>query len=241
MNAHLTRLLVASIMLFEAVACLDATALDAVPLAFETDGSEERAAASEVAVDAQPARSAPRCTLAPSCRPVRTFAFQLEACCSETLACGLELGGFAAQGLPPEIADQVFPRDLAPGDGCRRPGVMFVPVPGAEAQRVPVKDQPDILITPECDTYNFFSFPMPGCCLPSGQCGMSSHLSLSNIVPFMAPGSEMEIPQCLSGPEFNRQLQGTPIERLGDAPDIAKRCDYRALDARLLPVAPPNA
>ena len=236
MNTRLARLLLFSVVLLETVACLDAASPEASLL---TEASEEGTANAHAGttVDASPPR---RCTPAQSCRSVRTIAFQLEACCSETLACGLDLGVFAEQGLPQELADQVFPRDLTRENGCRRPGVMFVPVPGAEEQRVPVAERADILITPDCDTYNVYSFPMPGCCLPSGRCGMSSHLSLSNIVPFMAPGSEMETPQCLTGADFNRQLRGTPIERLGDAPDITKRCDYRGLDARLPPAAPPG-
>lgn len=195
-----------------------------------------------VSLEAAPplARAEPAaCVPPPECGRITTIGFQLDTCCTEALACGLDLRPSLehASLLEPEIREQVFPPELSEANWCLHPSRLFVPVPGPEEERVKVRGAADILLTPECDTYNMFSFPLPGCCLPTGRCGVSSHFSISNLIPFVAPGSEAVTPQCLSPAEFRRQLRGSAIERIAQPPEIAKTCSHAALDARL-PQAP---
>ena len=124
---------------------------------------------------------------------MRPLFFQFDACCTEALACGIDMSPFASQldALDRAVVEQVFPAGFGPSNTCLPPGAMFIPVPGSPVQRVHAEGGPDILITPECKTYNVYNFAMPGCCLPSGRCGMSSHLVLSDTIKLAAPGSEL--------------------------------------------------
>lgn len=222
--------------LFVAAAFVCASTLPAcAPLAEEAPEAPSASTPDDGAVDGAALALQRRCVPPPSCKNFHTLLFRLDACCSEKVACGLDMSPFTLLSEHwdrPEVR-AVFPAELTLTNTCLRPGSMFVPVDGPTEERVQLEDGADILLTPECKTYNVFNLPMPGCCLPSGACGMSSHYSVGNVTSVLAPTAGINRPQCLTGAEFNRQVQGTVLQVIADAPEIAGRCDYAALDARL--------
>jgi len=217
---------------------------DARPSEDASPGTDAAQAAPDAArgdAGAQPDRGGRprRCSLPTSCKSVSTLVFQLEACCLGTNECGYDLV------YPPELREAFFgPHNevdaTAGPDGsfCSPAANIFKKVMPEPEQRVAATSGADILITPACESRALAAFILPGCCMPSGTCGVSTHLTaeiLAGLVIGLRPPPFTSI-QCTSVAEINTQFRATNLAGFGQLPEESGSCDYADLSARLPPL-----
>ena len=176
-----------------------------------------------------------RCRLPSSCQNIDSWIFTLTACCLEGNECGYELTN------PPELRDLIAQMGQAGESGggfnalaaCVPATEIFRREPGEEEKRIPNPGGMDQLITPDCESRALLAFPLPGCCLPSNRCGVSTYQIrsvLQTVAIFPAPFTEIE---CVTVEELNAQFRQSLFAGAAQLPPSDGTCNYADLNMRL--------
>lgn len=177
----------------------------------------------------QPSAISPTCALPPDCIPVVSPFVNIGVCCGPDLRCGLDFSILVGNIAPEEAALLGFD----PAKPCWPRGKVYFEEPGSPEERIPSPGG-DILITPECKTRNAANTPLIGCCLPGGECGLSTHEAASSYSALSEGADEpFTRPECVSVEELNAQLLDSVLAAWGHIPATPGKCDYEGLNARL--------
>jgi hypothetical protein len=175
--------------------------------------------------------AAPACTLPEDCESVPLIFLTLDACCTATTACGLEV-----TGAPPELRETLASAlELEKGETCAPRDRFFIKHPGSEDLRIETDEGKEILLSTGCDNASILSISFIGCCMPNNRCGVSTY-GVWDTLNVLAPGEPFSRLQCVSSKELNAQLADSKFRGLRFLPDTDTSCDYAALDAQLPPL-----
>lgn len=178
------------------------------------------------------------CELPPDCKSVNApLLFAIEACCSARVACGFRVAS-GPSALGDTVVSVVDP-DGAFEDGCVPRERYFLSFEGLMDERVPVEGGDDILIAHDCQTSAILSIAFPGCCLPSGQCGISTYQMHDTIAVLVGPEAAVAQLECVPAATMNARLSETSLAGFARLHENGDNCDYAALDQSLPPITDP--
>lgn len=182
-----------------------------------------------------------KCTLPPDCEPIANGFLNYGACCTEKVACGIDLTAakklLGDPWIPKELKEAFVPPGVDLTDPCVDPAKLYGPSPDAAEERFK-GDDGDILVTPTCKSRNLTLFRLPGCCLPSGQCGLSTQSFGLEIQDLAKEGQTPGIRTCATSELLYSEIKKTTISLLAAEIEIPGTCDYAGLNARLPPAKP---
>jgi hypothetical protein len=177
---------------------------------------------------------AAQCRAPIDCRAVDTLAISLQPCCTASIACGYELT------RPEELRGLLYGRDAGqipdtPEGRCVALEKIFVTPPTRPEKRVEVPGAEPIFYTPECVSRAILAYPFVGCCMASGECGISTDVALGALsllaLPFPSPLTRAE---CTTARKVNEAfLASSSFAGFAHFEDTTGRCDYAGLAARL--------
>lgn len=180
----------------------------------------------------QPSEISASCEPPPECLPIVSL-INLGVCCSETLACGLDVSPItSAAPMYPELATRF---DIDPEKPCWPRSRIFLEVPTPASSRIEVADGDDVLIAPSCAGRLVTTTPMLGCCRPDNTCGYDTHL-VRETFHSLSRGASAEAftqPECLTASELNTRLRDHELAAFAYVPASEGECDHAALDAEL--------
>ena len=181
---------------------------------------------------------APACVPPSDCPDIDVGLVSTKACCTPVTTCGYEVPEPDPQTVMdfPQIPE--FLAMLTAGDpnGRCAPSDFFLgPRPGLWEHRVEVEDGgPDILITPDCESYTLFAFILPGCCLPDSTCGLSTDESWPTL-EVLSGGIDAPFnrPQCVPAEVLNQQFRDSGVFASLARTVASGTCNHAALAAAL--------
>ena len=176
------------------------------------------------------------CTLPADCKPI-ALPLAMNVCCSETLRCGFDFTPlifmYEAIKLSGD-ADHVYPADFDPAKPCLPRSTIFLDYASTTEERVKNENGEDILITPACLGRQIATLYYPGCCMPSGACGLSTHMTADSLKIFVNQADEpFTHLECVSAFELNAQIRESLMSPTAYFPETTGSCDYAEIEGRL--------
>lgn len=207
-----------------------ASACDDGGSAADRPGEDASSAASEQQHDAGQLQ----CQVPLECRAVDTAALYLRPCCTSTIACGFELV------RPEELRPLVYGSDPlqipdTPEGRCVALDKIFLTPEGRPERRVAVPGAEPIFYTPECATRAILAYPFVGCCMASGECGLSTNVALTSLGILALPNaSPITRAECTTAQKINEAfLASSFFAGFAHLEETSGRCDFAGLAGRL--------